>query len=235
MYKLDSATSWPTSNNTVSVGSALTFTITGLTTNTAYDVQVWAVNQFGEGPTDTYTISTSAVPDCPTNVNVTLDSTATEVDVTWTAAVDHNNTITSYTVYFLQSDGTTYSPVSGICTGTYTSTQACNGVSISTLMAATGNSIGTAIQVKVTATNSDGTSPLASCTASTPYTLNSEQQPVYASAPTTSVLNLAATPVSDSTITVSWTNLTLAQMGYSDITEYTILYYIYSDASSPTS
>ena len=104
MYKLHSASSWPTSNSTVSVGSALTFTITGLTTNTAYDVQVWAVNQFGEGPTDTYTISTSAVPDCPTNVNVTLDSTATEVDVTWTAAVDHNNTITSYTVYFLQSD-----------------------------------------------------------------------------------------------------------------------------------
>ena len=158
------------------------------------------------------------------------------VDITWSAAVDHNNTVTSYTVYFLQSGGT-YSPVSGICTGTYTSAQICSGVSISTLMAATGNSIGTAIQVKVTATNSDGTST--GCSASTPYMVGSETEPMYASAPTTSVSLLTATPASspngNTEIVVSWTDLTLAQSGYSDVTNYTVLYYLYSNALTPSS
>lgn len=101
-----------------------------------------------------------------------------------------------------------------------TSTLSCTGVSIASLLTATQRTIGDYILVKVSATNSDGTS------ADSPQSANSVQ---YASIPVSQVTGLTATTVDSTSVTVAWTDLTLAQSGYNAVTQYTVEYKLSSD------
>ena len=96
-----------------------------------------------------------------------------------------------------------------------TSTLACTGVSISTLLTATSRGIGDFIYVQVTATNTDGTST------NSPSNTGTAK---YASAPTTAPVGLTASIVNNTAVSLSWTAQTNPEDGYSSITYYIIEY-----------
>lgn len=227
-YKAHSA-SWPadwTSATTLSASSSLSVNISSLDPDTQYDFEVIAANQFGTGPTSpntTYSITTSNVPDAPTQPTVVLDSTGLAINITFSPAPSsHNNTITGYTVKFEQSSGS-YASVPGICTSDMTGSLSCNGVSISTLLTQTQKAIGNEIKVKVSATNSDGTS------GDSP--VSSSPTVVYASIPVSSVTGLTATVVDSTSVQLNWTAMTSPANGYSSITLYTVEYKLSSDTT----
>ena len=119
------------------------------------------------------------------------------------------------------ADGS-YQSLSGICNADMTLVQTCNGVSISTLITQTGRTIGDYIYVKVSATNSDGTSA---------DSTNNTGTVLYMSLPPTTPSGLAVTSTSSTAVSVSWTPLTLAQAGYSAVTTYTVEYRLSSDTT----
>jgi hypothetical protein len=147
--------------------SSLTATVTGLTSSTAYTAYVEPLNIYQttltnqRAGTTGKALTTSSVPAAPTNVNVTLN--VANAKIQWTAPANPTNPVTSYSVTFKKSDGS-YIAISGHCS---VSTTSCE-VPMSTLTSALGWTTSTAsnyVDVKVYATNSDGTSPASSFTA----------------------------------------------------------------------
>jgi len=208
---------------TVQATSPLTDTISNLTPKTSYDFQIIAANQFGTGPTSpsTLTITTSDIPEPPTAVTVTLNS-GTLVNITFTPGSANLNTITGYTVKFQMADGS-YQALAGICNSDMTLVQQCNGLSISTLLTSTSRTIGDPILVKVSATNTDGTSADSA--------VNTVQTVLYMSIPTNTVSGLAVSVTSSTAVSVSWTSLPLSESGYSAVNLYTVEYRLSSDTT----
>jgi len=115
-----------------------------------------------------------------------------------------------------------------------TSSLACTGVSISTLLTATQRSIGDYILVQVSATNSDGTSTNSPSSSSTAGSV------VYASSPTTAPAGLTASVTNNTAVSLSWTAQSTPNNGYSSITYYIIEYKLsssttWTQAGTPTS
>lgn len=119
-YKLTSAASWSTWSHSAS-GAVLSYTITGLTNGSSYDVRVSAVNSVGTGAASASSSSTPVtVPDAPT-ASVAYTS-GTSLTVSWNAPGTGGSAITDYTLqYKLTSDSTwsTWSHVASASTRSY--------------------------------------------------------------------------------------------------------------------
>lgn len=100
------ADSWPadwTTATSVSATAPLTAILSVLTPQTAYNFQIIAKNQFGNGPetpTTTWNITTSDKPATMSAPVVNLEASGTTVNITFTQPAYYNNSITGYTIHF---------------------------------------------------------------------------------------------------------------------------------------
>ena len=192
-YKKASASSWSAWAFT---GTGTSTTITGLTAETAYDVQVRAENGAGEGA---YSASGSGTPhgrpDAPAAPTVTVAS-GSSLGVSWRAPTRAGDTaVTDYDVRRQASGSTTWT--SHAFTGTGKSTTI------------TGLTAGTAYNVQVRARNSHGASDWSASGAGTP-----NEAPGRPAAPSVSA-------ASATSLRVSWTAPT---NNGTAITEYDVEY-----------
>ena len=149
-------TEWNASNTS----TATSATVTGLTNDTAYQVQVRAANSVGNGAWSasakaTPTAQLPAVPDAPT-----LAYGNASLTVSWAAPADNGADISDYDVQYrpcTYSTDLTCSTPSTATWGSWTEWNASN-TSTATSATVTGLTNGTAYQVQVRAANSKGDS-----------------------------------------------------------------------------
>jgi hypothetical protein len=135
--------------NVVTVdGSSRTGTINGLTTGTQYTISVIARNAVGSSAAANAASSAAGAPSAPTFVSATPGDG--QVQVSFPAAADNGNAVTSYTVY--------------VTTGTTTFTRSTTGTSL----LVTGLTNGTTYSFQVSATNSAGEGPKSQAATATP-------------------------------------------------------------------
>jgi fibronectin type III domain protein len=167
----------------VSAGAVSAFTVTGLTTRTAYCFKVTQWNTTGESAASTAitNIQTANVPLALTGLTVApvLGST-TSLQVSWTVPASDTG-IVNETVY--QSNG-------GSCTGAPTTTS----FGIGTVFFANSLTANTQYSYTVQAWNATGASVQSSCVAATTY--------ATPSAPT----GLGVTATTTTTVALAWTN-----------------------------
>ena len=193
-YKLSISSTWV---NTTHSGTGRTFTITGLTNGSNYNIRVAAINTRGTG---SYVTGTSApvaavtVPGGPPT-GLTLTPGDTQIALSWTAPADNGGSaLTGYSVQYSSNGGSSF-------TGwTHNST--------STSATITGLTNGQSYQVRVAAINNQGTGSYVTGTA-TPVAVPD--------APT----GLTLTP-GDAQIAVAWT--APADNGGSALTGYDLDY-----------
>jgi cellulose 1,4-beta-cellobiosidase len=153
-YRLTGTGSYTVASAVV-VASATSYTITGLTAGTAYDVQVFATNASGSGTAATLTnTSTAAGVSVPGAITgLTLGSTtSTTLPLTWTLPTT-GGAITNITVQYRTPSGSgNYTIFSAVVSPTATSTTI------------TGLTASTAYDVQVFATNSAGSGTAAQLT-----------------------------------------------------------------------
>ena len=187
-------------NSGLAVGSGdTTATISNLSNNATYRVQVKATNGAGDSDWSTITsdIKPSTVPGAPTDVTATHSNTS--VTLAWTAPAANNKNITSYTVAY-KAPAAACSSINSTWTTTTTAT---------TSKTISGLTNGTEYGFCVRATNSNGSGNwTSSATQNTPSTVPG--------APT----NVTATP-GDDQITVTWPK---PATGGSPITSYKVAY-----------
>ena len=133
-------------------GTGTTKRITGLTADTAYEVRVRASNAEGTGDwsaaASARTDAAAEVPDAPSAP--TLTAGQTWLEASWTAPADNGSTITGYDVHYRETGG---------------NWQNANHTGTATTKRITGLTADTAYQVRVRASNAEGTgdwSPAAS-------------------------------------------------------------------------
>ena len=199
----NSATWGPWKNRTGETASdtATTVTLSGLTNNTAYQVQVRAANSVGEG---SYSPSAKAIPlaqkpSAP--AAPTLSHGDQSLAVSWTAPDNNGATITDYDLrYCVNSTG---------CDAADEWTSPSDTTSASTSATLTGLTNGTTYQVQVRAGNSVGDGAWSPSATEYPSTV-----PGSPAAPTLSV--------NDTSLGVSWS--APASNGGSTITDYDVRY-----------
>ncbi len=142
-----------------SAGNDLAETITGLERNTAYSVQVRAVNSIGKSPPVTKSARTlKEAPTAPKNLQAR--AVATSVDLSWTAPADNGGSaITDYEYRYRKTTGAW-------------SLWASAGNDLAETI--TGLERNTAYSVQVRAVNSIGKSPASNASATTGVTLPTE-------------------------------------------------------------
>ena len=142
-YSSDGGSTWTDVEMDSTANTARSYTITNLTNNTAYIVQLRATNTHGDGLWSPSSTSVKAgAPDAPTAP--TLASGNATLTATWTAPSDNGSAITGYGVQY-STDGSTWS-------------SANVAVTLSTRTAViTGLTNDTAYQVRVRATNARAT------------------------------------------------------------------------------
>ena len=149
-YSSDSGTTW-TEWNASNTSTTTNATITGLTPNTSYQVQVRAESSAGAGAWSTSTSATTltSAPDAPAAPQLSAGTTGgtQSLTVTWTAPADNGSAITDYNVQYSSDGGTTWTEWNASNTSTTTS---------ATITGLTAN---TSYQVQVRATNGRGDSP----------------------------------------------------------------------------
>ena len=93
------------------VGTAVTATLTGLSQNTSYQVQVRASNDEGTGDwseAGVGTTSANAAPSAPTDLSAIADG-STQIDLSWNApASDGGAAVTGYRIEVSENGGTTW-------------------------------------------------------------------------------------------------------------------------------
>lgn len=117
--------------STTAADSATTKVIEGLSDGTTYSFKIIAVNANGESASGDFAdAKTADVPDAPTNVTATANSTT--ISNSWSAPTNNNGSaITEYKVYLINSSGTdvtaqtktttnTSVDMTGVASGTYT-------------------------------------------------------------------------------------------------------------------
>jgi titin len=189
----------------VTVGTALSTTITGLTNGTAYTFKIAAINSRGTGPQSGASVAiTVGAPLNPTNPRAVPGNAA--ATVSWTAPTTNNGAaITGYRV-------TPY-------IGTTAQTTVTVGTALSTTI--TGLTNGTAYTFKIAAINSRGTGPQSGASAA--ITVGAPLAPTGASA--------LAGP-SAGRATVSW--LAPSSNNGAAITGYVVTPYLAGVAQTPT-
>ena len=121
--------------------TATTYTITGLTNGTAYEVSVRAGNSIGDGQWSTPTTYTPGVPARP--AAPTLVAGDQELTVSWTAPLDNGSTVTDYDLRYSSDSGATW-------------TEVTDTTSTDTTATITGLANGTGYVVQVRAGNTHG-------------------------------------------------------------------------------
>ena len=161
-YKLNTDTDWKDPEEDVwQTGEALSYTLTGLTNGSSYDVQVRAENRAGEGgwstkATEAPTETTPGAPDAP-SLAVGDGSLA----VTWSASADDGgSTITAYDLQYKESTASAWTPVDDVW-------QTGGGAFEHTIPNLTN---GTAYDVQVRAVNAEGDGPWSATASGTPAT-----------------------------------------------------------------
>ncbi|GHU64862.1 hypothetical protein AGMMS49983_11510 [Clostridia bacterium] len=161
-----------------SIGSVMSYTVSGLTNGTSYSYRIRAVNAVGNG-TSTSVVSATpmAIPGVPLNLSANAGNAT--VALSWASPTDNGGS--AITGYEVSSDGGSDWTSAGTNTS-YTVTSLSNGDALSN---------GTAYTFQVRAVNAVGAGSAASITA-IPQT--------NASAP----LNLSVTAVGNGTVSLSW-------------------------------
>ena len=136
--------------------------MTGLTLGTSYEFTVEAQNAQGySDPSSLVQFLHALPPSQPSAPSVSIANS--EVTVSMTYPTDNGDTVSSYTIYFRHSDGTSFSEETTNCNGTSStivSARTCT-VPLSVLEASPFSlSSGDTVYVKFSATNSKGTSPV---------------------------------------------------------------------------
>ena len=152
-YKLNSAQTW-TEHTFTSTGSTLSATITGLTNNSNYDVQVAATNSHGTGPWSDAASGKAGGPDVPIPL-VNASPNATSLAVSWAAPADNGSAISDYDLRYKTAAATTWTEPTA---------------TTSTLLTAslTGLTTGTVYEVQLRAANERGESPWSASARRTP-------------------------------------------------------------------
>ena len=166
---------WNASNTSTTTSA----TITGLTNDTAYEVQVRAANSRGESDWSTATKQTPETqkPDAPGAP--TVNSWHAGLRVSWTAPADNGETITDYDVQYRACTATPLSCATSPTWGSWTEWNASD-TSTTTSATITGLTNGTTYQIQVRAANSRGDGPWSLSTNGAP----AAQKPGKPGAPT---------------------------------------------------
>ena len=182
------------------------YTITGLSAGTEYEVQVRATNSLGDSDWSTSGTAktTSTAPDTPT-LSVTVRS-ATSLLASWSEPDDNGETITGYDLQYRETDTSDWTQVSDQTGTSYT---------------ITGLSLETEYEVQVRATNSVGdsgwsSSETATTTSTVPYTPDAPTVTVRSA---TSLLVSWTAPSDDGGETVTGYDLQYRETGTSDWTQ----------------
>ena len=173
-YRVTGTSDW----TLVSDQTGTSYTITGLSLGTEYEVQVRATNTVGDSDWSTSGTATtpSTVPDTPATPTVTVRS-ATSLLVSWSEPDDNGDPITGYDLQYRETGTSDWTQVSDETGTSYT---------------ITGLSLETEYEVQVRATNTVGDSDWSSSgTATTTSTV-----PYAPAAPTVTALSATSTSVS---------------------------------------
>ena len=152
-YKRSSDATW-TAHTFSSTGSTTNTVIGSLTNGTAYDVQVRATNEHGDGPWSPSATLKAGVPVAPAAPTLTVRHQS--LAVSWTAPANNGSAITDYDVLYSSDSGTTWTEWNAGNTSTDTNTTI------------TGLTNATSYQVQVRAANTHGEGPWSPPASATP-------------------------------------------------------------------
>lgn len=152
-YRLETAIPW----DTVTAGVSETYTLSGLTNGSSYEVRVAALTSTG---TSSYSSMITATPVATPGVpqSLTLTPGARQISLTWTAPSDNGGSaVTDYTITYKLSSAGSWTTLS-------------DGVSTATAAVITGLTNGSSYDVRVAAVNAQGTGPATVAGSTTPRT-----------------------------------------------------------------
>ena len=151
--------SWPSAANqsTPTSGTAVTFTLTGLTGNTEYDVAASLDSAFASGVKTASFTTSPTKPSKPTGVNILISGNGT-IHIAWTApSSDGGSAITGYTVQWKSGNQSFGDPSREHTTGASATTYTITGLTN-----------GTEYTARVIAVNAVGDGPPSNTDSSTP-------------------------------------------------------------------
>ena len=165
-YRTSTSSTW-TEWNASNTGTTASATITGLTTGTAYEVQVRATNAVGDSAWSASATSAAGAPTAPSAPTLTAVNTA--LGVSWSAPTnDNGSAVIDYDVR--------YCSTSCDAAGSWTEWNAGNtGTATSTTITVLTN--GTSYRVQVRAANARGDGPWSASTTGTPATTAPAKNP----------------------------------------------------------
>jgi hypothetical protein len=180
----------------ISVGSVVTsYTITGLTTNTQYAIQVTVWNATGQSPDSSCVVAlTASVPAAPSSLMVTAESLTT-ISISWSNP--STGGLVNSTVYYWSG---------GSCTGAHTGISMSGVVTSYTVTGLTSND---RYSLEVTVWNATGQSLDSSCVAATTASVPA--------APTA----LMVSSVALTSVSLSWSNPSTGGLVNSTLYNYT--------------